>query len=98
VNETLIRRDSSEWVGQQEDARNVGVTYGGDCEQVKDLCAVFPSIGISIFLLAFVIEAIHLSNLAGLVVSSEQSDLIGVAVMENGGRTHKEIRNCCGAS
>ena len=43
---------------------------------------MLPSIGVTIFLLAFVIEAVHLRDLSRLVVSAQKSDLVRPASLE----------------
>ena len=55
------------------------VHNGGEYEEIKDLTACFPYRGIAILLLALFIEAVYLSNLARLVVSTNQCDAIRVS-------------------
>jgi hypothetical protein len=54
-------------------------TYSSQSQVVKDLCAVLPSICAGVLLLALIIEAVDLSDLARFVVTTQQCDLLGVA-------------------
>lgn len=51
----------------------------GKGEIVKEIGEVFPNVGVSIFPQAFVVETVHLCDLAGLVVSAEDGDTLGVS-------------------
>ena len=52
---------------------------GGKGKVVEEVGEVFPDIGIAVFSQAFVVETVHLCDLAGLVVSAEDGDTLGVA-------------------
>ncbi len=54
------------------------ITHSGQSEIIKNLCAIFPGICVSVFLLAFVVKTIHLCNLSAFVISSQKSDLVGI--------------------
>ena len=51
-------------------------------EEVEDFGAVPPRIGIAVLALALVVEAIHLRDLAGLVVAAQQRHARGVPRFE----------------
>lgn len=50
----------------------------GEGKVVEEVGEVFPDIGVSIFTQAFIIKAVDLCDLAGFVVSSKDSDTLGV--------------------
>jgi ribosome-binding ATPase YchF (GTP1/OBG family) len=52
---------------------------GGKGKVVEEVGEVFPDIGIAVFSQAFVVETVHLCDLAGLVVSAEDGDTLGIA-------------------
>ena len=50
------------------------IVYDGTYREViEKICYILPHIGIAVLTLAFGVEAIHLSDLAGLVIASQQS-------------------------
>ena len=59
-------------------AEHVAVNNGGEDQEVEDLAACFPHGSIAIFLLALLIEAIHLRDLSRFVVSANQDNPVGV--------------------
>lgn len=46
-------------------------------KEVKDLTAGLPDRGISVLLLTFLVKAVYLGDLARLVVSANECDLVG---------------------
>lgn len=50
---------------------------------IKHFTTPSPYITTSIFTLTFIVKAINLSNLAGLVVSSNKRDAVGIADFES---------------
>ena len=59
-------------------AENLAVNNSSKDEEVKNLAARLPDRGIPILLLAFLIETINLGNLTGLMIASNESNLIRV--------------------
>lgn len=57
-------------------------TYSSNGQEIEDLSAVLPGVGVTVLLLALVVEAVHLRDLSRLVVSTQKSDLIGPASLE----------------
>lgn len=53
----------------------------GESEKIKNTAAVFPHIWVPVFILALVIEAVHLSDLSALMVATKQSDLVGISLI-----------------
>ena len=49
---------------------------------VEKVGEVFPHVGVAIFAQALVIEAIHLGDLAGFVVSTKNRNTLGVTDLE----------------
>ncbi len=41
-----------------------------DWEEVEQMCEAVPDIGVPVFTAAFIVKAVYLGNLPGLVVSS----------------------------
>ncbi len=58
---------------EDEDA----LTYSRDCQQIEDLRAIFPSVCITVFLLALIVKTVDLCNLSGLVITAQQCDFVG---------------------
>ena len=54
------------------DAENLAIDNGGESEKVEDLAARLPDRGIAVLSLAFFVETIHLGDLTGLVVASNE--------------------------
>lgn len=63
-------------------AEDLVIDKGGEGEVVKEVSEVLPDIGISIFSEALVVEAIHLGDLAGFVVTTEDGDSARVSDLE----------------
>lgn len=51
----------------------------GKGEIVKEVGEVFPNVGVAVFAQALVVKSIHLRDLTGLVIASENSDTLRVA-------------------
>lgn len=60
-------------------AEHLSVNDCGQCKEVEDLAARLPDAGVSVFLLTFFVEAVHLSDLAGFVVSANKCDSVRVS-------------------
>lgn len=67
--------------------KNLAVNDGGQGEEIEDLAAGLPDAGIAVFLLAFFVETIHLSNLARFMVASDERNLIWVSAKRS---AHKQ--------
>lgn len=52
-------------------------------EVIEEVGEVFPDIGVSIFAKAFVVETIDLSDLSGLMVTSEDGNTVRVSDLES---------------
>ena len=61
------------------DAENLPIDDGAEDEEVEDLGAGFPDGGVAVFLLAFFVETVNLSDLARFVVPANKGDTVGVA-------------------
>jgi hypothetical protein len=55
------------------------VDQGGQWQIVEKICEIFPYVRIAVFAQALVVEAVHLCDLARLVVSTENRDARGVS-------------------
>lgn len=58
-------------------AEDFTVNDGGEDEEVEDLAAGFPDGGVAVFLLALLVEAVHLGDLARFVVAADEGDAVG---------------------
>lgn len=58
--------------------KNLTINNSSKNEKVKNLATRLPDAGIAVLLLAFLIETVDLSDLTGLVVTTNESDLIWV--------------------
>ena len=54
-------------------------THSSQSKVVEYLSAILPRISIGILLLALVVEAVDLSDLATLMVSAKECDLVGIS-------------------
>lgn len=63
-------------------AEDLVLDKSGERKVVEKIGKVFPDIGIAVFAQALVVKPIHLCDLAGLVVSSENGDSLGVTDFE----------------
>lgn len=66
------------WTQTAVKAEDLVLDEGGKGEVVEEVGEVFPHVGVAIFAQALVVEAVHLRDLAGLVVSSKNRDPLGV--------------------
>ena len=53
---------------------NLTVHQGGEGQVVEEVCEILPHVGIAVLTQALIIEAIDLSDLPRLVVSSQDGD------------------------
>jgi hypothetical protein len=63
-------------------AEDLVLDESGERKVVEKVGEVFPDIGIAVFAQALVVKPIHLCDLTGLVVSSEDGDSLGVTDFE----------------
>lgn len=59
---------------------NLAINDSSKDEEVEDLAARLPDRGIAVLLLTLFVETVDLGDLAGLVVSTDESDLVRVPV------------------
>lgn len=59
-------------------AENLAVDDGSEDKEVKNLAARLPDGCVTILLLAFLVESVDLGDLTGFMVTSDESDLVGV--------------------
>ena len=59
-------------------AENLVFNESGEGKVVEEIGEIFPDIGVAVFAQTFVVKSIDLCNLAGFVVSTENSDTLGV--------------------
>ena len=57
-------------------------------QEIEEVCKVLPHVGIAVLAQALVVEAVHLSDLAGLVVAAQDGDAAGVADLERDQQSH----------
>lgn len=62
---------------------NLIVDQGSEREVVEEVGEILPHVGVAILSETFIVKAINLSNLTGLVVSSKDSDALGVSDFES---------------
>lgn len=53
---------------------------------IKEICVIFPYVGIAIFAKALIVEPIHLSDLSRFVISSQNGD----SILESDFKAHKQ--------
>ena len=58
------------------------INNSGQSEEVEDLAAGLPHRSVAVFLLTFLVEAVDLGDLSRLVVSTEDSNALGVSNLE----------------
>ena len=59
--------------------QDFAINHGSENQEIENLAARLPYRGVSILLLTFFIKAIDLGDLAGFVVTTDESDPIGVS-------------------
>lgn len=62
------------------DAEDFTINDSGEHQEIEDLAATLPDRSIAIFGLTFFVKPIDLSDLTGLVIASNEGDLVGVPV------------------
>jgi len=60
-------------------AEDFTVDQRSESEVVKNLAAVLPCVGVSVFLLYLIVETIYLGDLSALVIAAQQGDLVGIS-------------------
>ena len=65
------------------DAENAGLDDGCESEAVKNVCTHLPNIRVTVFAEAFVVKAVGLGSLAGLVVATEHCNTVWIADFES---------------
>lgn len=65
------------------EAEDLVVDEGGKRKVVKEICEVFPNVGVAILSEALIVEAIDLGDLAGFVITTEYGDALGVSDLES---------------
>jgi len=63
-------------------AQNLTVNDSSEDEEVKNLAARLPDRSVAVLLLTLLVEAVDLSNLARFVVTSDESNLVGIHCLE----------------
>ena len=61
---------------------NFTVDDSAEDKEVKDLAATLPDGRITVFLLAFFVEAVDLGDLAGFMIAAHEGDAVGIADFE----------------
>lgn len=61
----------------------------GKRQVVEQVCKVFPNVGVAVLAEALVVEAVDLSNLTGLVVTTEDRDALRVSDLECHQKSHR---------
>ena len=58
------------------------VDEGGKRKIIEQICEVFPDVGVTVLPEALVVEAVHLGDLAGLVIAAKDGDALRVSNFE----------------
>lgn len=61
---------------------------GGEREEIEEVGEVLPHIGIAVFAQAFIVEAVHLRDLAGFVITAEDGDALRITDFEGDEEGH----------
>jgi hypothetical protein len=72
INSTDLRAQST------MNAENLTINNGGEDKEIENLAARLPDRCIAVLLLALLVETVNLSDLAGLMVTSDERDLVRV--------------------
>jgi len=79
VKSSDIVKSIDTWGKTSVKTEDLVVNEGSEREIIEEVCEVLPYIGIAVFSKALIVEAIDLSDLAGLVVSTENCDSLRVS-------------------
>jgi hypothetical protein len=64
-------------------AEDLVVDEGGEGQVVEEVGEVLPDVGVAVLAQALVVEAVDLSDLAGLVVATKNGDALRVSNLES---------------
>ena len=67
---------------QWEEKTHLVFDEGGERKVIKEVGEVSPNVGVAVFSQALVIEAVHLRDLSGFMVSAEDSDTVPETQLE----------------
>lgn len=71
------------WGKTSVEAEDLVVDECSERKIIEEICEVFPYVGIAVFSEAFIVEAINLGDLAGLMVTAEDCDALGISYFES---------------
>ena len=71
------------WRETSVETEDLVVDKGCEGEIVKEVGEVLPYVGVAVFSKTFIVEPIHLSNLARLVIATEDGDALGVSDLKS---------------
>jgi len=69
-------------------AEDLIVDKGGEREVVEKIREGFPHVGISILSEAFIVESVHLSDLAGFVIATENRNALRIPNLQGDKQSH----------
>lgn len=69
-------------IGKWEQETHLSIYQGSQGEIVKEICEVFPYVGVAILPEALIIETVNLRDLPALVVASENRNAFRVTDLE----------------
>lgn len=72
------------------DTKDLTIDNGSKNKEIEDLAARLPDRGVTVLLLTLLVEAVDLSNLAGLVVATDEGDLVGVPEKSARGKARRD--------
>lgn len=64
------------------------INEGGEGEEIKEVGEESPDVGVSVFAEAFIVEAIDLGDLPGLVIPAKDCYAVSVAQFESNKQRH----------
>ena len=60
------------------EAEDLVLNEGGEGKEVEEVSEVFPHVSVAVFSQALIVEPVHLRNLTGFMIPSEDGDALGV--------------------
>ena len=83
VQASYVVKSVDRWRKTTVEAEYLIVYQGSEGQVIEQVGKIFPDIGVPVFAKAFIIKAVDLGNLTGLVIAAEDSDSLRISDLES---------------